>query len=66
MSIILKEGEKQLFFFAYGTVTLPEELEPADRNLSASQAGRVSSPGVDCRLFTCVDGFPACQISRLH
>lgn len=26
----------------------------------------MTSPGLDCRLFTCVDGFPACQISRLH
>ena len=67
-------GRKSSCVFTYGPVTLPctflsvwaEDLEPTNSNLSATQTGRVTSPGVDCRLLTCVDGFPACQISRLH
>lgn len=67
-------GEKASCVLTYGPVTLPrtflsvwvEELEPAYRNASVSQAESVSSPCMECRLLPCVDGCSTCQISRLQ
>lgn len=73
MSFILKEGKKTAVFLHMALLLclihfclseLKSWSHPTGMYLPVKQE-RLSSPGVDCCLFSCADGFLARQISHL-